>query len=95
VEEEGHYRIDAHGLERDVVRRTEYRIGAENPASAVMTKGMTLTMGRGGWRVRTETSTTMRATPTEFRLEASLEAYEGERLVVRRLWRRAVPRDLD
>src|SRR5918912_4337526 len=94
VEEEGHYRIDAHGLERDVVRRTEYRIGAEKPASAVMTKGMTLTMGRGGWRVRTETSSTMRATPTEFRLEASLEAYEGERLVVSRVWRRTVPRDL-
>jgi uncharacterized protein len=94
VEDEGHYRIDAHGLERDVVRRTECRIGEEDPGSAVMSKGMSLATGRGGWRVRTETSTTMRATPTEFRLEASLEAYEGERLVVSRVWRRTVPRDL-
>jgi uncharacterized protein len=96
TDDEGHHRIDAHGLEYDGVRSTESRIDPDDPNSAVVTKRYGLKVGRGGWRVRTETSTTMRSTPDSFLLEASLEAYEGvdDRLVLSRVWRRTIPRDL-
>ena len=95
TEDEGHDRIDAHGLQQDSIRKTESRIGLDDPNSAQVTERYSLKVGRGNWRVRTETTTTMRSTPDSFLLEASLEAYEGEdRLVLSRFWRRTIPRDL-
>jgi hypothetical protein len=48
---------------------------------------------RDGWSVRVETRTCLTSTDTEFRIEASLDAYEGEELVFTRRWDRAIPRD--
>jgi hypothetical protein len=35
----------------------------------------------------------MRATPTEFLLDATLDAYEGDTRVLSRKWGRRIPRD--
>jgi hypothetical protein len=50
-------------------------------------------MGRGDWRIRTETRTTMRATPEAFLIDATLDAYEGDKRVLARSWDRRIPRD--
>jgi hypothetical protein len=36
----------------------------------------------------------MRSTPTEFLIDAQLDAYEGENRVLSRNWNRRIPRDL-
>lgn len=94
VEDAGVERLDAHGLEHEAIKRSEHRIGETDPNSAVITKSYTLRMGRGDWRIRTETRTVLRSTPTEFLLDAALEAYEDDTLVCSRAWTTTIPRDL-
>jgi hypothetical protein len=50
-------------------------------------------VGRGDWEVKTVTRTRLSATATEFRLHASLDAYEGDRRVLSRNWAVRRPRD--
>ncbi|HEX6358655.1 CocE/NonD family hydrolase [Actinophytocola sp.] len=53
-----------------------------------------MTFARGDWQVRVETSQVMTCTPTEFRVHARLDAYEGAIRVRSRNWDVTVPRDL-
>jgi uncharacterized protein len=48
---------------------------------------------RGDWKVETVTRTVLTSTPTDFRLHAQLDAYEGERRLVSRNWDHTIPRD--
>jgi hypothetical protein len=56
---------------------------------------VTWTMGfaRGDWAVETRTRTVLTSTPTDFRLHAQLDAYEGDERVFAHSWRLAIPRD--
>jgi len=56
---------------------------------------VTWTMGfaRGDWAVETRTRTVLTSTPTDFRLHAQLDAYEGDERVFAQSWRLAIPRD--
>jgi hypothetical protein len=56
---------------------------------------VTWTMGfaRGDWAVETRTHTVLTSTPTDFRLRAQLDAYEGDERVFAHSWRLAIPRD--
>jgi putative CocE/NonD family hydrolase len=56
---------------------------------------VTWTMGfaRGDWTVETRTRTVLTSTPTDFRLHAQLDAYEGDERVFAHSWRLAIPRD--
>jgi hypothetical protein len=55
-----------------------------------------MTMGRGDWRVRTETRASLTGDASDFQVEGSLEAYEGrgpaERLVLRRQFKKSLRR---
>jgi uncharacterized protein len=51
-------------------------------------------IGRGEWQTRALTRVTMTSTREEFVLEASLDAYEGERWVYGNKWVRRIKRDL-
>ncbi|WP_026535128.1 CocE/NonD family hydrolase [Arthrobacter sp. H14] len=53
------------------------------------------TMGfeRGDWRVHIETKTVLTSTPTDFHVDAELDAYEGGRRVVSKNWSTTIPRD--
>ncbi|GAB3527035.1 CocE/NonD family hydrolase [Arthrobacter monumenti] len=53
------------------------------------------TMGfeRGDWRVKITTKTVLTSTPTDFHVDAELDAYEGGRRVVSKNWTTTIPRD--
>lgn len=49
---------------------------------------------REDWAVRTRPRTLLTATPTDFRVRASLDAYEDDGRVYCRNWDVTIPRDL-
>jgi hypothetical protein len=81
------------GLVLDEVNRDRYRIVEGDPTSAEVEANRSLTMSRGDWSVRIETRSRMTSTPTHFRLEDTLEAWEGEAQVFERTWSRDIARD--
>ncbi|WP_119462481.1 CocE/NonD family hydrolase [Rhodospirillaceae bacterium SYSU D60014] len=94
VDHSGRYRLDAIGLELENSQVESYRIGEHDPNSAVVDIAWSILLCRGDWQIRTETRTVMRSTATDFLIDATLDAYEGETRVLSRNWNRRVPRDL-
>jgi uncharacterized protein len=93
-EDMGHFTIDHIGLETDFVQREAYRIRDDDPLSAEIEISYAISIGRGDWRTRSLTRTVMRADKTHFILEASLDAYEGDRRVASRNWQERIARDM-
>jgi hypothetical protein len=94
VEEDyGRWTIDHIGLESDFVQRETYRIADDDPLAAEIEIGYSIAIGRGDWRTRAETRSVMRADETHFIIEASLDAYEGDTLLISRKWQERIPRD--
>ena len=86
-------RIDRLGLELGSEWKSRFLIEEDDPLSAVVELGRTLTMSRDAWQVRIETSMRLSCTRDAFRLEGSLRAREGASEVCHREWDRAIPRD--
>ena len=74
--------------------RQRFWIQDDDPLAARAELRHSLITQRGDWSVRIETSACLTANRERFRLEATLEAFEGEQQVFSRRWDRAVPRDL-
>jgi uncharacterized protein len=94
-EDMGRFTIDRLGLETDFVQSEAYRIGEDDPLSAEIDIRYVISIGRREWQTRTETRTVMRADKTHFILEASLEAFEGDRRLLSRQWQDRIPRDFN
>jgi hypothetical protein len=92
-EDHGRHTIDAIDFTSDHKKKEIFRIGEDDPTSAMIDIANSRNMSRGDWNVRTETRTVMRATATEFIVEATLDAYEGEIRVLSRNWRVRHKRD--
>jgi putative CocE/NonD family hydrolase len=94
VKNSGTIRYDDIGLEvtRDV--HECYRSVADEFCSPEAETEWVVTFERGEWSARSETRTRVSCTPTEFVIDATLDAYEGARRIVSRNWHRTVPRDL-
>jgi len=95
IEDSGRYTIDHVGLDYRIAQEEVYRIKEHDPLSARVDIAYTVEIGRGAWRTRTETRTAMRASRTEFLIDARLDAYEGDTRLVTRNWSRSIPRDLE
>jgi uncharacterized protein len=93
-EDTGTYRIDAIDLTVDQIKTGTYRIKSDDPLSADITIKWTQKLGRGDWQVRTETQTRFRATKEEFLIDATLDAFEGDKRVYTQIWDRRIKRDL-
>jgi hypothetical protein len=93
-EDTGTYRIDAIDLTIDQIKTCTYRIRSDDPLSADITIKWTQKLARGEWRVRTETQTRFRATEKEFLIDATLDAFEGDRRIYTQIWDRRIKRDL-
>ncbi|MEJ2603839.1 MAG: CocE/NonD family hydrolase [Gammaproteobacteria bacterium] len=52
------------------------------------------TLARGDWRIRTEARTILTSTPTHFHINATLDAWEGDKRVYSRNWDESIERDL-
>ena len=94
VEQPNLTRIEAIGTELGSEGTMEFRIRDEDPLSArVEVRRLSATI-RGEIRTRTELGTSLSASASAFRVEATLDAFEGERRVCSRAWSFEVPRDL-
>ncbi len=93
VKNEGKVRFD--DIDLDVTRNVFecYSWVADDFCSPVAETSWSMTFGRGDWEARSETRTRVSCTPTEFVIDAQLDAYEGERRTFSRNWHRTVPRD--
>jgi hypothetical protein len=93
-EDHGRYTIEPIGLDCDHTKKEVFRIQEDDPASATVDIAYTRRIERGDWRTRTETRTVMRATATEFIVDATLDAYEGDTRLVSRNWHVRHGRDM-
>ncbi|WP_275286688.1 CocE/NonD family hydrolase [Halomonas elongata] len=94
INDEGRYRLDDIDLEiaARVIERYRYAYGSYDSVS-----GWTeweRSFKRGDWEVRTLTRTLMTSDPDNFRLRATLDAWEGETRIFARTWDETIPRDL-
>jgi putative CocE/NonD family hydrolase len=95
LQDSGLYRLDAIDLTVQTVTAERYDIRPDDPGSARAEVASTVGMRRGDWRVEARTRTVMTATREEFRVQATLDAFEGEGArVFSRSWNTTVPRDL-
>ena len=53
----------------------------------------TMCFSRGDWHTRTETYTALECTEEEFRVHATLDAYESGERIFSRQWTESLPRD--
>jgi hypothetical protein len=68
-------------------------IHPDDPLSARHVYHRVHTMRRGDWQVRTVGRSEMWSDRERFHLDVTLDAYEGERRLWHRCWRRSIPRD--
>jgi hypothetical protein len=89
----GRRRLLANGLEDEAHSRDTYTIIEGQPLSAHVRCDRMVKIGRGDWRTRLESSSTMSADAETFYVTNVLEAYEGEVRVFTKTWDFKVPRD--
>lgn len=91
--DEGARRLPATGIEYGSTNRNIYTITEEDPLSAKVQCDWTLTVGRGEWQTRLETTSTMTADETKFYLVNLLTAFDGDQEVFNKVWKTVIPRD--
>jgi putative CocE/NonD family hydrolase len=92
-DDDGRSVIDHIALATDHARKETFRITDDDPLSATVDIASTRRVSRDGWCTRTETRTVMRATTTEFVVDATLDAFEGDTRIFSRNWRVRHKRD--
>jgi putative CocE/NonD family hydrolase len=93
TDDTGLYRIDATGLEYRLASTDRFSIHPDDPLSARAEVTFEMHNGRGDWRTRAVTRTVLTATATDFRIQATLDAWEGEQRLASRAWDVTVPRE--
>jgi hypothetical protein len=91
---EGAAHITEHGITHSGEGVERYSILPDDPLSAEGEVTWTHEMRRDDWHVRTETTTRLTSTETDFRIEARARAWEGSELVYEEVWDEVVPRHL-
>jgi putative CocE/NonD family hydrolase len=94
VKDTGTVRYEDTGMEIGKRVHERYTWTADDFDSARGETEWIMTFARGDWHTRIETRQVMTCTPTEFRVHAQLDAYEGAIRVRSRNWDTTVPRDL-
>jgi putative CocE/NonD family hydrolase len=94
VKDTGTVRYEDTGMEIGKRVHERYSWTADDFDSARGETEWVMTFARGDWHTRIETRQVMTCTPTEFRVHARLDAYEGAIRVRSRNWDTTVPRDL-
>ncbi|KUJ76999.1 peptidase S15 [Ruegeria marisrubri] len=84
---------DDHGLISGGIARECWTIHPDDPLSARGQCHWTEEMGRGDWRLRTETRSEMWSDAKSFHLRASITAYENDKVVFTREMEDTIPRN--
>jgi putative CocE/NonD family hydrolase len=89
----GRSRFDAIGLTVEAISTERYRLVEGEPLSTSAEIAWTWLFERDDWRVRTESSSKVTCTSTDFIVEARLEGWEGEARVFERSIKEIIPRN--
>lgn len=81
-----------HGLITGEHTTERWEVQADDPLTARAEITWDQRLSRGDWQVRTRAETVMTATAGQLRMEASLTAWEGDRIVFQRQWDERVDR---
>ncbi|MFI0471974.1 CocE/NonD family hydrolase [Halomonas sp. HMF6819] len=94
INDEGAYRFDDIDLEiaGKVTERYRYAYGDYRSIEGIT--DWERTFRRGDWMVRTLTHTRLTASSDAFRIQATLDAWEGDTRVYSQSWDESIPRDL-
>lgn len=94
INDDAKYRFDSDGwtIHRRVTEEYSYRRNRYDTLRAEVTAAREFEQGE--WRVRTETRTLFTSTRTHFRIQATLDAYEGDARLFSKSWDEQIPRDL-
>jgi hypothetical protein len=82
------------GLEVEDSNRTTFSIIEADPLSAQVHCRTVGSIGRGSWRVRSESDSVMTCDAETFHVTVVVRAYEGEACAFAKTWTYAFPRDL-
>ena len=91
-DDSGRFVIAASGLEYAVAFTERFGVKAADPLAARAESVCDMRIGRGDWQVRAATRIVFTATETDFVIEASLDAWDGETPVASRRWHETIPR---
>lgn len=82
-------------VDLDVTRKAheDYEAVGDDFTSACGKTAWTMIFSRGDWHARTETYTALECTEEEFRVHATLDAYESGERIFSRQWTESLPRD--
>ncbi len=94
LDDNGAWRIAAHGLEFGSRVAERFAIRDDGPLSARVETDWTFTVGRGDWQTRTESRAAMWSDRDSFYLEARLEAFDSDEPLFEKTWNEKIPRDL-
>jgi uncharacterized protein len=94
IRDTGVYRLDSIDLAAQMVSTHRYSIRPDDPLSARAQCSVVIRLRRNGWRVETRADSRLTSTAGAFRVEATLDASEGDDRVFATSWDRAIPRDL-
>ncbi|MEU1572599.1 CocE/NonD family hydrolase [Streptomyces collinus] len=94
VKDRGTVRFEDIGLEAGRRAHERYTAVADDFTSVGGETTWTMRFHRDDWDVRVVTSTRLTCDDTDFFVDATLDAYEGDRRVFSRTWNETVPRDL-
>ena len=92
IDDYGQYENLEHGLINGAIARENYSIYEEDPKSAAASKEWTQVLQRNNWSVRTETSSQMTCDKDSFHFVGYVKAYEADKLVHEKKWRKSIPR---
>jgi uncharacterized protein len=90
----GVIRLDDIGLVLHEKGEVYHQITGDDPTSACSWTWFEMGRERGDWRIRTQTQTRLSCTATQFRLQATIDAWEGDKRVFARNWDLTIPRDM-
>jgi hypothetical protein len=82
------------GIELTENYREVFTIVDDDPLSADVTTKAAIDVGRGDWRTRVETESSMTSDHDSFTVVNTVEAFEGPRRIFARTWTKRIPRDL-
>jgi hypothetical protein len=88
------FRLLQTGIEYITDTCLTYSIIAGDPLSATIRYNYTISIGRGDWQARVETTSVMSSDVENYRITQTLDAYEGNTRIFARNWVLESPRDL-
>lgn len=91
--DEGARKIIENGVEYGSTNRNVYTIKEGDPLSAKATCKWSLTVGRGEWQTRLETSSQMTSDLEYFYLKNIVTAFESDQEIFSKTWDKKIRRD--